>query len=187
MQEDDVLRQAAAMGSPPPIINASIDPGLARWLEDLQEEFDLTKHRLKCEIPRQEFDKDKGKYWVWERPEGVKPFMNELGINYIDLVLNSFVNKNSLMAHIDDRDIEEIGRDTADTIIDHLGQNLVVYDIDLSLLVTIDSIISNFIFFTLKRSWKGGERSLIRDTTKHGENFSSQPQKQPGGFKLPGF
>ena len=168
--------------TPPPVMYQSppsgqMDAGLVQWLEHPYDIMDQLKHTLKGEQLFITEDKSKARIERWEVPKGVKPFLNDNGINYVMSVIGAFVNRSATMSYIDDEEIFKIGRLTCDNISIALAMNNGQYGLDMSLYYTVNSIVVNFVYMTLKRAWKGGERDMIKTNTSIVHTINQAPNQ----------
>jgi hypothetical protein len=166
-------------------IQPLLDPNLSQWILSPYDILDTLKHTFRGEALVTKEDKKLGRVEVWEAQQGVSPVMNEDGINYIYVELLTFVNRNSTLSHVEDDEIQKLGVETCNDIAEHLGKNSKVYELDQNMYRSVNRIVVNFVYLTLKRAWKGGERDFFKNTTSRQETVVQEKSGGKSWFPLP--
>lgn len=120
----------------------------------------------------------------WERPQGVRPMMNEFGIHSVIIDVYSVVNQGTVLSNLTEEDVANITIQVHMNLISKLGMNWREYEIEKANLSTILWVTSNMCYMALKRGLNQGERGFLKKTVFSNEtrNFGS-PGKMPSEKK----
>ncbi len=122
-----------------------------------------------------------------EKPDGSKvrvgePKMNTAGIENIKYILDSYINQNTILSHLDERQISKTIMSISDDLIDDLTLNWKAYGItNKSDLDTISMTVLHAIHFTLNRALEQNEKNWISKITLETLNTAprvSGPKKE---------
>lgn len=113
-----------------------------------------------------------------------KPKLNEVGIENISFIINSHINQNTILSHLDHREISKIMFSVSESLVDNLKLNWKDYGIErkTDLDDINDSVLIN-IFLALKRSEGQNEKNWLGKISV--ENISSasrMPQIKKDSF-----
>jgi len=124
-----------------------------------------------------------------ELPDGTRikitePKMNEFGVQNIRFILNSHINQNVILSHLDKHEIKNIMDAISNTLVDTLTLNLKKFGIKTKtdLDEINDSILIN-VYHALKRAEGQGEKNWLKGTTiEQISNHARMPKQQKEGF-----
>ncbi len=124
-----------------------------------------------------------------ENPDGTMkklgdPLMNDKGVNRMKFIMRSIINQNTILSHLDDKEINKLILEKADNIIDDLTLNWKQYGITDKMMLDhiVDAVIMPA-FFALKRALEQNEKNWLGKITV--ESMTSSPRMQQpkkGGF-----
>lgn len=163
---------------------------LMRWQQELNDEAENLKHRLRSEYQTEEGDwaakntmtfkkDDKGK--IVRDPLTKKPVMiqipvpplaNDLFIEYIESQVEPFLSRNLLNSNFNEARILSILKFTMDDIVDNMADGWDVYGIEFRNYDIITRLIKNMIMPGPFRALNDGERRHQRTISKRVEAFS---------------
>lgn len=107
-----------------------------------------------------------------------KPLMNNKGIARIRTLLSAIVNQNTILSHLEDREIGRMIITLGDDLCDDLTLNWKDYDIkDKVLLDHIVDICLMNAYMALKRAWKQNEKNWLNKAVV--ENINTAPRMLP--------
>lgn len=125
-------------------------------LEDIE-------HSLKCEILT--FNQVTGQF-CWATPEGVKPMMNQAGVNSVLTIMRPALSKVFLLSDFEEDQIRKITISTGQNVVDDLNLNWELYEIkDFAAASKIRQIVTNTAFATLRKANKGTYLKFLRTTS----------------------
>lgn len=119
-----------------------------------------------------------------------EPLMNDIGIGRMRAILSSIINQNTILSHLEDKEISNFIIQVSDDLVDDLAENWFRYGInDKRLLDHICDIILISSYAALKRAWKQNEKNWLNRAVVENINTSPRmmPQKKEGfwsRFKL---
>lgn len=142
----------------------------SRWELDPDDVFNRIEHLLRSE----RISKD-GKRWI--KVPGVKPLVNERGLFEIMRDLNLYINKNTVLANLDQTMLNRIMRNIGVTLVIRLKNGYKDFEIEKHNLSYIQRTLENEIYIFLTRALGGVERKIRRDKYKLTETQSNQPQQ----------
>lgn len=104
-----------------------------------------------------------------------EPIMNEMGINRMIFILSSVVNQNTILSHLEDKEINRLIIKIGDDIIDDLTLNWEIYGIKDKILLdyVVDALVIPS-FMSLKRALEQNEKNWLNKTVV--ESITSSPR-----------
>lgn len=183
LQQDQINAQ---MGMSSPILMHDHQQFQAALVEQTNPNRILENIEMKLKGYKESID-DNGKLFYEEVSE---PLMNEKGIGRMLFILSGIVNQNTILSHLEAREISGMIIRVSDDIIDDLVLNWKNYDVkDKILLDYIVDVVLFPSFIALKRGWKQNEKNWLGKITLETLNTSPRftPSKKEGflgKFKL---
>ena len=167
------------VSSPPPTNtdlygDNEVDSDNSRWELDPDDVFNRIEHLLRSE----RISKDGSK---WVKVPGVSRIINERGIFEIMRDLNLYINKNTVLANIDEKMMNKIMRNISITLVIRLKNQYKQFEIEKYNLSYIQRTVENEIYLFLTRALGGMERKIRRDKYRMTESVNNQG----GGFGFP--
>lgn len=147
---------------------------------EFQEIIDELSMTLQSKIPVTTKTNDT----VWVRPDGVRPLINEKGVNNIVAILRSHLSKIFILSDLDQQTIENMTITLGRTLIDNFYFNWHEYDIqDMSDASTILHLVCNTVYATLRKSHHGNYLKFLSKTTTAQEiqHHTVRPMRNSGG------
>jgi hypothetical protein len=144
----------------------------SRWELDPDDVFNRIEHILRSE----RISKDGTK---WIKIKGINPIVNERGLFEIMRDLNLYINKNTVLANLNEDMLNRIMRNVGHPLIIRLKNCYKEYGISKHNLPYIQRTIENSIYIFLTRALGGVERKIRRDKYKLTE---TQSNGSPGGI-----
>lgn len=150
--------------------------GSQKYQLDNDEVIQKIIHSLRCE---REFIDDNGNKF-WGRPEGMKPYINELGLNKIMLVAAPYFDKiHSITAH-DSQRIESMVVNLGNAIIHDLYLNWEAYEIkDTTTATIIRAIITDCAYSVMSRGEDATYMTYLSKTMYSNESNNRVIQAMP--------
>lgn len=118
----------------------------------------------------------------WDKMEGVKPAMNDKGINSIMGLLRKFGNRVHALSKYNEDEIYSAASSANHEVNKMLAMNFERWEVDITQYSEICFSASYFIFSVLKQAEDGMTRQLAMTMTKRTEVSDESPQKQGGGL-----
>lgn len=125
----------------------------------------------------------------WKTPEGIKPLINELGINRIETLLRTRLTKIFILSDLEKKDVENISLNLGRNVIDDLYYNWDKYEIeDTAAASAIVALLTDSVYATLRKGCDGTYLKFLRTTHSIQEiqhqslNRPSMQQGDQGGF-----
>jgi len=128
-------------------------------------------HYYRCEI---EMPDGKGGK-KWSRPDGIKPLMNELGVHSVIIDVYSIVNQGTVLSNITDEDVANLTIQIHMNLIEKLGSDAELFELENSNLNTVLWTTSNMCYMALKRALNQGERGFLKKVVFSNENRTFGP------------
>ena len=163
------ISQPAIYGAPAQIIDQILDPAFV---------IERVRRNLKGEV--QDPDSKEWKQWG-------QPMMNENGIKEIVSLLDSYVNRNTLLSNLEDKEIYSMMKNLEKKLNAWFKVNYQGFDLDLKNINIIKTRIVDMIFLALKQAQ---DRELLKALT---QSYSVQEQRHQGekkaglGMRILGF
>ena len=164
---------------------------LVKWQQDLRDELEKLKHKLKGEVWNGEdweqkvmkirrifVNEETGKKEVKIIEVEKEPMCNDLFIDFIDLQIEPFLSRNLINSNLKEDHILQILRSTSNDIVDALVEGFDMYDISFNDYDQIMRMIKNVIIPAPFRALNDGERKHQRAISKRIESYSEHPQQQ---------
>src|SRR3990167_9867170 len=95
-----------------------------------------------------------------------EPLLNELGISRLRFVMRSIINQNTILSHLEEKEIARIIVEKSNNIIDDMTLNWREYGVKDKII--LDHIIDSVVFpafFALKRAWQQNEKNFLGKVT----------------------
>jgi len=138
-----------------------------RWELDLTPEIRNIINKMSGKIFSEEQEK-----WIQVR----QPMINEKGIHKITILLEGMTSKNTPMTDVRSDEVVKVTRGIHCDLAWHLIMNREEYEIEKEDLKIIIPLLTNMIFFSIKRAEEGGERKYRKNIMRVSE--SSTPKKE---------
>jgi len=130
------------------------------------EILDEIDHTLKSESPC----RDARGQLVWRVPVGVRPLINNKGVDNIVMILRSHLSKIFILSNLEQDTIEDMTITLGQNIIDDLYYNWERYGIkDTAAASTILCLVCNTVYATLRKGHKGEYLRFLSKTTQANE------------------
>jgi len=133
------------------------------------------RRKLKCEI---EVIDPETKQPKWEKMEGIKPMMNDQGINSVMADVHGLVNQLTVLSNISEEDASNLTIELGKTLTYKLAMNWKEFEVDKSNLSTIVLIITNMAYMASRRGMDQGERIFLKTAVRTTENIISRPMER---------
>ena len=140
------------------------DAELTKWQLSPEEIVEKLEHDLKGEIPK--WDKET-ETWTWKQVG--KKLMNDNGVKMIITLVFSHIGKNTILSTLKTNEIASVMKLLHKHLTLHLSDKWKEYEIDKSDLTLINDIVTNTIWFALKRAENGAEKKFLSSTEKRVE------------------
>lgn len=142
--------------------------------------FDSFVNDIEQALRNKSYDPNKSE-WV----EMGKPLINDKGISTIRGIIVGHINNVFILSNFDSSEVKDICLNLGMDIIDILTLNYSKWEIDVTNLGVIYTIIINNVYAMLKGSWKEGIRGLLKET-EHRETVIREEGRQKRSL-LPSF
>jgi len=112
-----------------------------------------------------------------------EPLMNQRGIGRLLFLISSIVTQNTILSHLEEKEISNLIIRIGDDIIDDLTLNWKEYGIQDKIM--LDQIVDSVLFpsfMALKRAWKQNEKNWLNKTVVESISTSPTMQHKQGGF-----
>jgi hypothetical protein len=136
-------------------INKQEDP-LTKWQLDNLKTIERLKHYLRGEVPKWD---EKLKAVIWT-PEGYR-MMNDKGVRMTLSLVSSMSDKDTVLTTLDKNEIASTMRALHKHVAQLFGEKYKEYEIDKGDLTVIIDIVTNKIWFAMKRAEGGAEKNFI--------------------------
>lgn len=157
------------------------DPAFSRWQLDPRDIVDQLDHYLKGEILKQD---ENGEY-KWERPDNIKPMLNDAGVQAILQKVSTLVSRVVIMSNLEEKTINtwcwDLGHDLAAELPSRMWP-VNEWDIDFRNLDVIHNMIMLFVEASLKRALLDGERKKLYEAQTIQETRIDDRGQSKGGF-----
>lgn len=158
------------------------DPGFSRWQLDPRDVTELIEHSLRGEVWK---TKPNGEGGRWEVPKGVRPMMNELGIQEVVKKVNVVVNRIVIMSNLDETIVNswlwDLGHVlAAELVAKSWPDNL--WDLDFKDLDSIHDMIMILTEAALNRALLDGERKKLYEAQSITETRIEDGSQKSGGL-----
>ena len=163
---------------------------LFRWQQDLQDEVEFLKNKLRGKIIDPETNQWVYKVLVYKDEEGnsyqerTPPLANEDFIDLIELQLQPFLSRNLINTNFDEKRILTMLCNTMDDIADIMADGWDRFEINFINYDVISRLIKNVITPTPFRALRGWTKNTDNKLSKRVETHAEMPymNKQKGGF-----
>ena len=156
-QQDEYIPQAI-----PQELGGHSSSTSIKYQLEFSELIDEISHTLKSEIPVMN---NRGEM-MWVTPEGVRPLINERGVNNIIVIFRSHLSKIFILSNLDQVTIEHITIQLGRNLIDDLNYNWKHYGIkDTAAASTIVNLVCNTVYATLRKGYNGNYLKFLSKTT----------------------
>ena len=112
-----------------------------------------------------------------------EPLMNQRGIGRLLFLISSIVTQNTILSHLEEKEISNLIIRIGDDIIDDLTLNWKEYGIQDKIM--LDQIVDSVLFpsfMALKRAWKQNEKNWLNKTVVESISTSPTMQHRQGRF-----
>jgi len=154
-----------------PAYERSQQANLIQWQLSPQKILQTVKNSLLGRY----FDEERRKYIIDEK----RQLMNENGVAYIMTALEPIITPNSVLTFLDEEKVAEITITTTGTIVRNIIINRTYYGVQLDDIETVNDIVGNAIYLTLKRSQDKTTLKFLKET----ERFQMQEIQRPAEKK----
>lgn len=144
----------------------------------IQDVLEQIEHAWKGEYPRTE----NGRFVGWAKTKGLRPAMNEKGIQTIMGILRKFGNRVHALSKFDAEEIRRASDDMNHNINKELALNFEPWDVDITQFSEVSASGSYFINSVLKQAENGETRQLAMTMTRRTEISDESPNKKKAGF-----
>ena len=153
-----------------------------QWVIECSDVLEKLKHSLKGEIMNFETGE-------WEVEEGFEPFVNNAGINFLLVIVDSYMHKVNILSTFEQEEINDLIYDLKEELIDILTIRQVKYQIPEECVGIITSLIGDQVYGLYKRALGGAERKSRQTITSLVEQRIMSPdemseQKKPKLFGI---
>jgi len=160
------------------------DPAFSRWQLDPRDVIELLEHALKGEVWKA--DEDGEGAGKWHRPIGVRPMLNEAGVQAILQKVTSMVNRVVIMSNLEEKAINswlwDLGHELAAELVSRMWPEN-DWDIDFRNLDVIHDMVMLMVEASLKRALLDGERKKLYEAQSIQETrIDDRGQGKGGGF-----
>jgi len=149
------------------------NPELTRWQLSPDEITEKIEHYLKGEIPLWDSEQD---MWVWKHKG--KRLMNDRGVRIVMSLLYPHIEKNAVLSTLSINEISYVMKFIHKHLSIHLASKLDEYEMDRNDLTLIMDIITNTIWFALKRAMDGAEKKFLSASERRIERTVERGQKK---------
>jgi len=172
---------------------------LLKWQQDLFDEIEELKHRLRSEVKIDDRWQPKtmavldenGKQAYDDDGYGllckVPPLANEIFINLIDVQCNPFVSRNMINSNFKDGEIRNMLKYTMDDIADAMAENYEIYCIEFANFNLITRLIKNVIRPGPFRAIEGWTKKTDSTMAKRVEQYMDNPNAMKNNGKMWGL
>lgn len=169
------MQMEGAMPVPQPMMsNEYSNEGALKYQIDVSNILEEIRRQLRCE---EEHFNEKTQSWVWTRPKGITPMLNERGVFRIMMILKSRLNKIFILSDLSNRAIEEITKGVGENVIDALDHNWDVFDVgEPSNASSILYLVCDTVYSTLCKADGGTYLKFLRTTHNIQEVQHHRPQ-----------
>lgn len=197
-QTDEQLLTSMALGGNEQVSHPKdLKADLTRWQQDLSEDLQDMLHDLRREefvngswqpIMMVGYDKDDNIILDdMGKPQGfpAPAMLNDNGIYRIISITKRFLNKNTMMSNLNEKDINRMLRNLKTTLVYSLCPRYDEFGIEKNDISSILMIVTNCAEFTVKRALNNGERKHLETIRKMVEAYMQRPeleQKKKGMF-----
>lgn len=142
-------------------------------IDDIERDFQLYLRRAST------WDSKLG---TWATPKGVKPLLNEEGVNEILADLKFRASRIFSLSDYDDAGIKQTTKYYGKNILKLLYANADRWEIDKIQIPKMVHDMADMVYATLRKAKFGQMRNMIKDTSKYVETRNLSPNK--GGFNF---
>ena len=176
--EQQEIQQPYPFPQPMPS-NHSTESSL-RYQLDVSEILEELEHKLRGEVLITDLRTNQ---LVWRLPDGLPPFMNQIGIHSIMTILGVRLTKIFILSDFDEGIIENVCEKLAEDVIDHLLQNWDYYEIrDDTVASMIVNTVVDAVYATMRKGFGRNYLMFLRSTATIQEiqhrNLNDQSRKQ---------
>lgn len=156
---------------------------LIRWQQELDDELEKLKHRLKSEV-------FKGDEWVpltfkeWDVEKqtsvikSIPPLANDLFIEYLEAQIIPFLSRSLTNSNLDEKRILNLLKNTCDDIVDNMADHYDLYGIQFGNFDIILRMVKNVIIPAAFKSLGGWTKKIDSSMIKRVEAFQEHQQAQ---------
>ena len=160
---------------------------LLKWQQDLDDEMEKLKHRLRSEVKTEhgwkrktiiKYDEE-GNELIYEYPA----LANDIFVDHVETLVEPFLSRNLINSNFNEDRILQMLKDTMNDIVDSMADNYDNYGIDFSNFDIVVRLIKNVIIPGPFRALNDGQRRHDRSINKRVEAFNdrpNQPQQKKG-------
>lgn len=160
------------------------DPSFSTWQLDPKDVLELIEHTLRGEVWKSSED---GRGGGWTKSDGIRPMLNEAGIQAILQKVTKVVNRVVIMSNLDEMSINnwlwDLGHDLAGELVVRIWPDN-DWEIDEKDLDSIHDLIILLTEVALKRALHDGERRKLYETQKSTETHVVEKGKEGGLFSI---
>lgn len=182
--KDQIAFQTSAASDVVEIAQHEQRTDLLKWQQNLKDEIEALKHRLRREVK----DGDKWeplKKLIGKDPqtskrifEDLPPYMNELGICMVEDQIWPLTSRNIINTNLQEERILKILERTCNAIADNMADNFDMYDarfVDYDIILTM---VKNIIIPAPFRSLGGWNKKMDNETTRRIESLTDTANQQ---------
>lgn len=148
-------------------------PELTRWQLSPDEITEKIEHYLKGEIMVWDTEQE---MWKWEHKG--KRLMNDRGVRMTMSLLYPHIEKNAVLSTLSMNEISYVMKFIHKHLAIHLATKIEEYEMDRNDLTLIMDIITNTIWFALKRAMDGAEKKFLSASERRIERTVERGQKK---------
>ena len=114
----------------------------------------------------------------WVKQAGIKPMINELGLNSIMVDAEGIINQNTIMSNLTAAEIARIILELGDILLTKMLMESDEWAVEDSDIETIIFTILNMSYIALKRGFMEGERRFLKTSVRSHETIRINPNQQ---------
>lgn len=192
LQEKSIYMQSAEGGQYEELPGSEARSDLLKWQQDLDDQVENLKHRLKSEVKVDGIWKPGTMKVQQENKDGkmvtvevnVPPLCNELFVDYIQSQVEPFLSRNLINSNLTEKRILCTLRYTMDDIADAMADGWNLYGVDFINANLIDRLIKNVITPGPFRALKGWTKRTDATISKRIEGYIEKPEAMKGGLNI---
>lgn len=147
---------------PQPVFAGHATEGALHYQLEVQNIIEDVEHTLKGEVFL--YDRKTGQQ-RWQTGHGIRPLINDRGINSILMILKSRITKIFILSDLEEKTIENITINIGTNVIDDLYYNWDEYEIkDDAAASLILSLVTDSVYATLRKGYMGNYLKFLRST-----------------------